>query len=159
MALGRVSDLSESTCDFTMGHSGGDNTKTKVLREAAEIVNDLIHEEICSENWQSNPKFFNITNEIRKINPSLWHFIECATRSTRERMSTRTREENTFIQKCRRLFFLFLFLHSVQIPSLVPRPFYARGAHWERDKGLVPVVRACVKFYWNPGKIVFFGIG
>ena len=25
-------------------------------------------------------------------------------------------------------------------------------------KGLVPVVRACVKFYWNPGKIVFFGI-
>ena len=42
--------------------------------------------------------------------------------------------------------------------SLVPRPFYARGARWERDKGLVPVVRACVKFYWNPGKIVFFGI-
>ena len=38
--------------------------------------------------------------------------------------------------------------------SLVPRPFYARGARWERDKGLVPVVRACVKFYWNPGKIV-----
>ena len=43
-------------------------------------------------------------------------------------------------------------------PSLVPRPFYARGARWERDKGLVPVVRACVEFYWNPGKIVFFGI-
>ena len=31
-------------------------------------------------------------------------------------------------------------------------------ARWERDKGLVPVVRACVEFYWNPGKIVFFGI-
>ena len=30
--------------------------------------------------------------------------------------------------------------------------------YWERDKGLVPVVRACVKFYWNPGKIVLFGI-
>ena len=62
-ALGRVSDLSEPTCDFTMGHSGGDNTKTKVLREAGEIVNDLIHEEInksCSEYWQSNPNFFNI---------------------------------------------------------------------------------------------------
>ena len=42
--------------------------------------------------------------------------------------------------------------------SLVARPFYARGARWERDKDLVPVVRACVKFYWNPGKIVFFGI-
>ena len=42
--------------------------------------------------------------------------------------------------------------------ALVPRPFYARGARWERDKGLVPVVRACVEFYWNPGKIVFFGI-
>ena len=42
--------------------------------------------------------------------------------------------------------------------SLVPRPFYARSARWERDKGLVPVVRACVEFYWNPGKIVFFGI-
>ena len=38
--------------------------------------------------------------------------------------------------------------------SLVPRPFYARGARWERGKGLVPVVRACVEFY---GKIVFFG--
>ena len=23
---------------------------------------------------------------------------------------------------------------------------------------LVQVVRACVEFYWNPGKIVFFGI-
>ena len=43
-------------------------------------------------------------------------------------------------------------------PSLVPRPLYARSARWERDKGLVPVVRACVEFYWNPGKIVFFGI-
>ena len=43
-------------------------------------------------------------------------------------------------------------------PSLVPRPLYAHGARWERDKGLIPVVRACVKFYWNPGKIVFFGI-
>ena len=43
-------------------------------------------------------------------------------------------------------------------PSLAPRPFNARGARWERDKGLVPVVHACVKFYWNPGKIVFFGI-
>ena len=43
-------------------------------------------------------------------------------------------------------------------PRLVPRPFYARSARWERDKGLVPVVRACVEFYWNPGKIVFFGI-
>ena len=157
MALGRVSDLSESTCDFTMGHSGGDNTKTKVLREAAEIVNDLIHEEICSEDWQSNPKFFNITNEIRKINPSLWHFIECATRSTRERMSTRTREENTFIQKCRRLFFLFLFLHSVQIPSLyqrilfyqdsskilrmrerlVPGPYLSPSAHRARKRAWV----------------------
>ena len=42
--------------------------------------------------------------------------------------------------------------------SLVPRSFYARGARWERDKGLVPVIRACVEFYWNPGKIVFFGI-
>ena len=42
--------------------------------------------------------------------------------------------------------------------SLVPRPLYARSARWERDKGLVPVVRACVEFYWNPGKIVFFGI-
>ena len=41
--------------------------------------------------------------------------------------------------------------------SLVPRPLYARGARWERE-GLVPVFRACVEFYWNPGKIVFFGI-
>ena len=44
------------------------------------------------------------------------------------------------------------------LASYPPRPFYARGARWERDKGLVPVVRACVEFYWNPGKIVFFGI-
>ena len=38
------------------------------------------------------------------------------------------------------------------------RPLYARSARWERDKGLVPVIRACVEFYRNPGKIVFFGI-
>ena len=50
------------------------------------------------------------------------------------------------------------FSEVVSSPSLVPRPFYARRARWERDKGLVPVIRACVEFYWNPGKIVFFGI-
>ena len=47
---------------------------------------------------------------------------------------------------------------SMRVGSLVLRPFNARGARWERDKGLVPVIRACVEFYWNPGKIVFFGI-
>ena len=36
--------------------------------------------------------------------------------------------------------------------------FLAVNARWERDKDLVPVVRACVEFYWNLGKIVFFGI-
>ena len=53
---------------------------------------------------------------------------------------------------------LKVWSYTVSERSLVPRPFYARGARWERDKGLVPVVRACVEFYWNPGKIVFFGI-
>ena len=47
---------------------------------------------------------------------------------------------------------------SNAILASYPGPFTARGARWERDKGPVPVVRACVEFYWNPGKIVFFGI-
>jgi len=97
-ALSRASNLSESTCDFSMGHSERDNSKTKLLREAGEIVNDLIREEISkssSENWQSNPKYFNVHNEIEKINPSLWRFIECATRSTQERKGTPTRGENS----------------------------------------------------------------
>ena len=46
-------------------------------------------------------------------------------------------------------------VQSSRQPILVPRPLYARSARWERDK---PVVRACVEFYWNPGKIVFFGV-
>ena len=51
---------------------------------------------------------------------------------------------------------MIILYWGMRITSLVPRPFYARGARWERDKGLVPVVRACVEFYWNPGKIVFY---
>ena len=35
---------------------------------------------------------------------------------------------------------------------------YVRGRTGERDKGLVPVVRACVEFYQDSSKIVFFGI-
>ena len=46
--------------------------------------------------------------------------------------------------------------HGMTLASY-PGPF-TRAVRAGRDKGLVPVVRACVKFYWNPGKIVFFGI-
>ena len=48
--------------------------------------------------------------------------------------------------------------YIIRKDSLVPRPFYARSARWERDKGLVPVVRACVEFYWNPYSLVYFSI-
>ena len=33
---------------------------------------------------------------------------------------------------------------------------YTRAVRAGRE--IVPVVRACVEFYWSPGKIVFFGI-
>ncbi len=70
-------------------------------------MNDFIREEISksnSENWHFQPNYFNVHKEVEKINPLLWHFIECATSSTQERKGTPSREENTFIKKCRRLF-------------------------------------------------------
>ncbi len=106
-ALGRASIFSESACDFHIDHSGKDYSKQKVLREAGEIVNDLFRGEISksnSENWHFQPNYFNVHKEVEKINPLLWHFIECATSSTQERKGTPSREENTFIKKCRRLF-------------------------------------------------------
>ena len=36
--------------------------------------------------------------------------------------------------------------------------FMRAGALGERDKDLVQVVRACVEFYQDSSKIVFFGI-
>ena len=39
-----------------------------------------------------------------------------------------------------------------------PGPFTRAVRAGREIRAWLPVVPACVEFYWNPGKIVFFGI-
>ena len=62
----------------------------------------------------------------------------------------------------RRLVFANVFSAKVNLYRLLltsyPGPFTRAVRAGREIRGLVRVVRACVKFYWNPGKIVIFGI-
>ncbi len=118
-ALGRACNFSETACEFIIDHSGKDYSTQKVIRESGEIVYDLICEEISksnSENWLFPPTISMFT-KFEKINPLLWHFIECATSSTQERKGTPSRKENTSIKKCRQLFLVSILTFCTKYPA------------------------------------------
>lgn len=69
----------------------------KVLREAGDIVNDLLHAEIAKP---VTAKELDIEAEIGSIDPLLWTFLESITRSVRQREGLP--ETNCAIKRLRR---------------------------------------------------------
>ena len=68
-----------------------DANKEKVLNEARDIVNNLIHAEICqlhSDLLMASPSQFNIEQTIQNTNPLLWKILVSATCTARERHSS-----------------------------------------------------------------------
>ena len=68
-----------------------DAHKEKVLNEAGDIVNNLIHAEISqlhSDVLMASPSQFNIEQTIQNTTPLLWKFLVSATRIAQERHSS-----------------------------------------------------------------------
>ena len=64
-------------------------SKTNVLREAGDIVNDLIHSEITKQSSdqiyvQNDSHESNIDKIISMVDPQLWTFLESVTRTIQE---------------------------------------------------------------------------
>ncbi len=72
---------------------------SKVLREAGDIVNNLIHTEMAKLPVSTN-KELDINAEIGSINPLLWDFLESITRSVRQREGLP--ETNCAVKRLRR---------------------------------------------------------
>ena len=112
-ALGRV-QLSNSEESYTKTITN--NTRITILREAGDIINDLIHEEISKQDSDNiyeggDIKEMKIDEEIKSINPYLWSFIESATRTVHERKSGYNDERNVHIKKLRRFYSLRLLMY------------------------------------------------
>ena len=71
----------------------------EVLREAGNIVNDLLHAEMAKP-LIGDTKELNIDAEINNINPLLWEFLESTTRSVGQRQGLP--EKNSSVKRLRR---------------------------------------------------------
>ncbi len=93
-ALGRASVKDASQVQVILEPGGApdiDAHQEKVLNEAGDIINNLIHAEIDqlhSDVLMASPSQFNIEQIIQHTNPLLWKFLVSATRTVRERHSS-----------------------------------------------------------------------
>ena len=111
LGRGQLSDT-DSICYVTCPPS---STST-ILREAANIVNNLIHAEIGKNNIdnvysQANPEEINIDAYIQTIDEDLWKFVELATISS----STGSNERNVNVKKLRRYFSVCILMYCTNL--------------------------------------------
>ena len=116
-ALGRM-QLKDSEDGYIININQPCDSKSKanVLREAGDIVNDLIHAEITKRSSdqiyvQKDPHEVNIDEQISMVDPQLWTFLESATRTNRERNSSSNEERNANAKKLRRFYILCILMY------------------------------------------------
>lgn len=94
----------------------------KILGEAGDIVNDLLHAEMAKASLRDVKELvgLNIDEEVNNMDPLLWLFLESATRTVKQRQST-TSEENCHIKRLRRyfIFCLLSYCSNTQRPTLL----------------------------------------
>ena len=92
--------------------SSGEANTTSLLREAGNIVNDVIHNEIRRLKEKiTDLTTFSLADSIQAINPLLWDFVCLCTRSVRER-SGRANSDYTHVKNVRRFFIICLMLFA-----------------------------------------------
>ena len=86
--------LSYKQPDMVLNHSESHESQSKerLIREAADTINSLLHEHIkLIASHEGDPKYdpstFRISELIEEVNPLLWGFLELATRSVREQLN------------------------------------------------------------------------
>ena len=119
-ALGRM-QLKDSEDGYITNMNQHCNSKSKanVLREAGDIVNDLIHAEITKQSSdqiyaQNDPHELNIDKIISMVDPQLWAFLKSVTRTIQERNSS-SKEERNAHTKNYAVFIFYVYLCIVQI--------------------------------------------
>ena len=93
--------------------------KAIVLSEAANILNDLIHDEIkkyssLDAEYDQDPLWLSIDKYLQHVDPLLVNFIASSTRTLRERQQSRLSNEsevNSHVKKVRQYFILSLLLY------------------------------------------------
>ena len=81
----------------------------RVVREAGDIINDVIHTEIARNSSIDvlTMDRLNIDEQIENINSLLWSFVVSVTRTATQRKSE-SRETNLHVKKLRRYFIISL---------------------------------------------------
>ena len=117
---------SEDVCLYDATAKQSLNSRARILGEAGDIVNDLIHDEIAKQSSEQiyvheDPNEMNIDHTISAINPDLWTFLESATRTIRERKSCSMDLRNAHTKKLRRFFGLctLMYCTNSQKPSML----------------------------------------
>ena len=92
-------------------------SKAALLNEAANVINDIILEEIqrhrqCSVDLTT----FNLDDHIKDMNPLLWQFITLCTRSFRER-TNRAHSDDTHVKKIRNYFIICMLMFATNACS------------------------------------------
>lgn len=105
--------------EHSIGQAQPPNVR-KILLEAGNIVNDLIHSEITKSTKSDliSMDQLNIEEQINNIDPALWAFIELITRTIRK---TEVTEENAHVKNLRRYYILCLliFCTNSQQPTVL----------------------------------------
>ena len=106
-----------------------DSHKVKVLKEAGDIINELLHSEIdhlTNDKLANQLSQFSIDQCINKTNQLLWKFLECATQTRRERTSSSIsggdNERTIYKKRIRCFYILCLMMYSTN--SRKPTPLH-----------------------------------
>ena len=113
-ALGSSSNATEADEQPEQTYRNEPLSKERVLVEAGEVLNDIIHNEIRSQAsiGTDDPLWFNIDQYLEKVNPMLFNFIALITRSVRERRkATLSNEASDHAKKVRQYYILCLLLY------------------------------------------------
>lgn len=79
-ALGRMhsNDATYPICSIV---TDMDSNKARVLKEAGDIINELLNSEITNDKLGCDLSQFSIDQCVSQTNPILWKFLECATQT------------------------------------------------------------------------------
>jgi hypothetical protein len=84
-----------------------------VLANAAEIINDILHQQIKKEFTCTDISKFSVDASISNLNSDLWEFMCSCTKSIRERV--RQDDNENFIKKIRRLAIISLMMTGTNV--------------------------------------------
>lgn len=80
------SHIGNVSLEHEVSQPNSQKNTTSILEEAANVLNDIIHDQIRSlKDHTIDLTLFDFDHAIKKVNPILWKFVRLLTKSVRER--------------------------------------------------------------------------